>query len=364
MVQHCNDQTITMILILFVTLFQVVVGEHLICSQDQFAERGKPFILSCNATESIIDVYWYKGVDTSDLPILASEDGNKGGTEYQKGEYELTSNFSLKIIEAQVKHEGIYTLRIYFHDYLYEEATASVRVYDRPNPPCPYVDVCGLSCNGCEINVNTSGYLVCYVNGSRPELSIDWRVDETVGISSAIRDQLKRYDKKRDKSYTNRTISYNVDRCGTTATFRCMVEATALWSTELLETYVISVKIKSVDCEIPSPNSDTSHGKVNLTGIWIALSIGLVLLIIIFLICVIKKKVSPNRQSFQSVDMGAKQIEENKKTLITTLIAEYEKRCFVRLLPGKEPIHISALYTASRCTMRGKKRKNTSHYQQ
>ncbi|PIK60327.1 hypothetical protein BSL78_02758 [Apostichopus japonicus] len=126
-------------------------------------------------------MYWFKGGDTSSFPILTLEDGRYGGGEYQQGEYEFTNENTLKIINTQLKHEGNYTVRVYFNEFDFDTTTTELKVYIRPDPPCPLIDACGSTCTGCQLNVTTSGSLSCYVNGSRPMVDVDWIVTNQSG---------------------------------------------------------------------------------------------------------------------------------------------------------------------------------------
>lgn len=53
--------------------------------------------------------YWYQGSTSGTKPILVLKDGEKNGTNYLDEHYDITSQGYMKIINAQMKHQGIYT---------------------------------------------------------------------------------------------------------------------------------------------------------------------------------------------------------------------------------------------------------------
>ncbi|PIK49944.1 hypothetical protein BSL78_13151 [Apostichopus japonicus] len=119
--------------VIFGLLLTSAVGEgeseSISCDKQYFAELGKPYVIVCNTSGEQRDMYWFKGEDTNSFPILTLEDGRYGGQEYHEGEYEFTDENTLKVINTQLKHEGNYTVRVYFNDFDFDTTTTELKVY-------------------------------------------------------------------------------------------------------------------------------------------------------------------------------------------------------------------------------------------
>ncbi|PIK50769.1 putative carcinoembryonic antigen-related cell adhesion molecule 4 isoform X3 [Apostichopus japonicus] len=211
------------------------------CQPKSFAEVGKSFELPCQVLGSNYDLYWYKGLTADTAPLLSLVDGISGGSEYQKRDFELTINGSLRIINSQLQHEGSYTLRVYFSNFEQDTSTTKLLIYIQPDPPCPLTDACGSTCTGCQLNVTTSGSLTCYVNGSRPMMDVDWIVTNQSGVSFTKEEQT--HKEMGDKWYTEKTIEYTTPDCGADATFRCIASLPDFPFAPLLDTYYSTVRM-------------------------------------------------------------------------------------------------------------------------
>ncbi|PIK60328.1 hypothetical protein BSL78_02759 [Apostichopus japonicus] len=204
---------------------------------------GKSFELPCHVLGSNYDLYWYKGLTTSTAPLLSLVDGISGGSEYQKGEFELTINGSLRIINSQLQHESSYTLTAYFDNFEQDISNTALFIYSRPDPPCPLIDACGSTCTGCQLNVTTYGSLTCYVNGSRPMMEVDWIVTNQSGVSFTKEEQI--HKEMGDRWYTEKTIQYTTPDCGADATFRCIASSSDFPLAPLLDTHSSTVRINT-----------------------------------------------------------------------------------------------------------------------
>ncbi|PIK48759.1 hypothetical protein BSL78_14355 [Apostichopus japonicus] len=236
-------KTVVIFGLLLTSAFGEGESESISCDNQYFAELGKPYVIACNASGEQLDVYWFKGRDTSSFPILTLEDDTYGGQEYQKGEYELTNENALKVINTQLKHEGNFTVRVYFNDYDFDTTTTELNVYIRPDPPCPLIDACGSTCTGCQQNVTTSGSLTCNVSGSRPMMDVDWIVTNQSGVSFTKEEQT--HTEMDDRWYTEKTIQYTTPDCGADATFKCIASLSDTSFGPLLDTYSSTVRIKT-----------------------------------------------------------------------------------------------------------------------
>ena len=116
---------------LFVLSLYSTDANRINCEKIYFGEIGQLSYIECAVDGVKQDVYWFKGSDTSTYPILSFDDGQPEGVEYNKVEYELTDDKFLKIIDTQLKHEGIYTVRIYFDEFDFETTTTELRVYSK-----------------------------------------------------------------------------------------------------------------------------------------------------------------------------------------------------------------------------------------
>ncbi|XP_071841853.1 uncharacterized protein [Apostichopus japonicus] len=351
--------------VIFGLLLMSAVGEgesqSISCRNQHFAELGKPYVIACNASAEPRDIYWFKGRDTSSFPILTLEDGTYGGQEYQQGEYEFTNENALKINNTQLKHEGKYSVRVYFKEFDFDTTTTDLNVYIRPDPPCPLIDACGSTCTGCQLNVTTSGSLTCHVKGSRPMMDVDWIVTNQSGVSFTKEEQT--HKEMGDRWYTAKTIEYTTPDCGADAIFRCIASLSDFPFASLLDTYSSTVRINTEACkELPSIEPTSSpKGRA-----WLIVVIGIIVffpvLCAFFIACRLysRRDTTQETTSGQNMEMQTKNTkpkpkkkspEEMRNTLVEGLMKYYEKFCFIKPLPWGEPIPIQALYTTCQCTV-------------
>ncbi|PIK53198.1 hypothetical protein BSL78_09908 [Apostichopus japonicus] len=182
-------KTVVIFGLLLTSAFGEGESESITCDNQYFAELGKPSVIACNASGEQLDVYWFKGGDTSSFPILTLEDV-------------------------------------------------------RPDPPCPLIDTCSSTCAGCQLNVTTSGSLTCNVSGSRPMMDVDWIVTNQSGVSFTKEEQT--HTEMDDRWYTEKTIQYTTPDCGADATFKCIASLSDTSFGPLLDTYYSTVRIKTV----------------------------------------------------------------------------------------------------------------------
>ncbi|XP_071841865.1 uncharacterized protein [Apostichopus japonicus] len=351
--------------VIFGLLLRLAFGdgesESISCGNQYLAELGKPYVIVCNASAEQRDIYWFKGEDTSSFPILTLEDGRYGGGEYQKGEYELTKESALKVINTQLKHEGKYTVRVYFNEFDFDTTTTELKVYIRSEPPCPLIDACGSTCTGCQLNVTTSGSLTCYVNGSRPMMEVDWIVTNQSGVSFTKKEQT--HQEMDNRWYTKKTIGYTTPDCGADAIFRCTASLSDLSFVPLLDTYSSTVRIKTEACKEPTSSEPTSSPTGQVAWPFVVIGIVIILVILVIIACFFYQRRGTSIQ-IQSGDpdtekqttnsepkpkQKTKSLKERKKKLVDVLIKQYEKFGFIKPLPWGEPIPIQAFYTTCRC---------------
>ncbi|XP_071841858.1 uncharacterized protein [Apostichopus japonicus] len=331
-------------------------AESINCDSVYFAELGKPYIIACNVTGDQYYVYWFKGGDTSTLPILSFDD--QGEKSLHK-EYSFTDNKSLNITNTELKHEGKYTLRVYFNQFDFDMATTELQMYIRPDPSCPLIDACSTTCTGCQLNVTTSGSLTCNVNGSRPMMDVDWIVTNQSGVSFTKEEQT--HKETDDRWYTEKTIQYTTPDCGADATFRCIASLSDSPFAPLLDTYYSTVRINTGACKGPPSMEPTSSPKGQVA--WPFVVIGIIIffaVILVLIACFWCRRrgtslpiVADPYMEMQNTNTKPKPkkqfLEERKNTLVEGLMKYYEKFCFIKPLPWGEPIPIHALYTTCQC---------------
>ncbi|XP_071841861.1 uncharacterized protein [Apostichopus japonicus] len=354
------------ILVLIMSFIYVGDASNVQCQPKCSAEMGKSFELPCHVLGSNYDLYWYKGLTTSTVPLLSLVDGISGGSEYQKGEFELTVNGSLRIINSQLQHENSYTLTAYFENFEQDTSNTALLIYSRPDPPCPLIDACGSTCTGCQLNVTTYGSLTCYVNGSRPMMDVDWIVTNQSGVSFTKEEQT--HKEMGDRWYTEKTIEYTTPDCGADATFRCIASFSDFPLLSLLDTYSSTVRIKTGACKDSPPMQPTSSPKGPVAWPFVVIGIVIVLVVLVLFACFLYRRRGtytqiatrvPYVQETQTTNTKPKpkpkpkkkSLEERKNTLVEGLMKYYEKFCFIKPLPWSEPIPIHALYTTCQCTV-------------
>ncbi|XP_071841862.1 uncharacterized protein [Apostichopus japonicus] len=331
-------------------------AESISCDSVYFAELGKPYIIACNVIGDQYYVYWFKGEDTRTFPILSFDDE---GEKSPHKEYSFTDNKSLKITNTELKHEGKYTLIVYFNEFDSDTTTTELQVYIRPDSPCPLIDACSSTCTGCQLNVITSGSLTCYVNGSRPMMDVDWIVTNQSGVSFTKEEQT--HKEMGDRWYTEKTIEYTTPDCGADATFRCMASLSDTTFVPLLYTYYSTVRINTEACKEPPFIEPTSSPNGQATRTFVVIGIIFVSVVIFVLIacCLYRRRCTglpiatpgPYVELQKTKPKQKKPLEEMRNTLVEGLKKYYEKFCFIKPLPWGEPIPIHALYTTCQCTV-------------
>ncbi|XP_071841857.1 uncharacterized protein [Apostichopus japonicus] len=334
-------------------------AESISCDSVYFAELGKPNIIACNVIGDQYYVYWFRGEDTRTFPILSFDDE---GEKSPHKEYSFTDNKSLNITNTELKHEGKYTLIVYFNEFDFDTTTTELQVYIRPDPPCPLIDACGTTCTGCQLNVTTFGSLTCYVSGSRPMMDVDWIVTNQSGVSFTKEEQT--HKEMDDRWYTEKTIEYTTHGCGANATFRCIASLSDFPLAPLLNSHYSTVRIDKEACKEPPSMEPTSSPKGQVAWPFVVIGIIIVLVVIcaIFIaFCLYRRRdTTKDTTPDQNTELQTKHtkpkpktksLEERKNTLVEGLMKYYEKFCYIKPLPWGEPIPIHALYTTCQCTI-------------
>ncbi|PIK44125.1 hypothetical protein BSL78_19013, partial [Apostichopus japonicus] len=84
----------------------------------------------------------------------------------------------MKIINAKLEHEAIYTFAVIFENGTTWRRSISVLITVTPSPPCPIVQSCR-SCDECTVTFKSKDptTLTCYVEEVRPNVTLYWSVN-------------------------------------------------------------------------------------------------------------------------------------------------------------------------------------------
>lgn len=126
--------------LLFFSLALELLTNDVDCSCDfhQTVERDGTETIHCSVSGSAAEHYWYQGSTLDSQPILRLENGNKGGTKYNDEHFDITTEGYMKIINAQIEHEAVYTFAVIFTNGSAWSQPISVTVTVTPEPPCPF----------------------------------------------------------------------------------------------------------------------------------------------------------------------------------------------------------------------------------
>lgn len=111
------------------------------CDNHHTVEKDDTTTICCIAGGPVDAHYWYKGSTSDSQPILLLKNGNKGGTKYNDGHYDITDEGYMKITNAQVEHEAVYTYAVIFLNRLTWTQTISVQVTGMSNGTCYCLDM-------------------------------------------------------------------------------------------------------------------------------------------------------------------------------------------------------------------------------
>ncbi|XP_071843278.1 uncharacterized protein [Apostichopus japonicus] len=162
------------IFVLFILLGQ---GFGKNCPLNQNVERMDTGTIYCMIDGNVQKYYWYKGSVSHTQPILRLEKGVKGGEKYDDDHYDITSGGNMKIINAKLEHEAIYTFAVIFENGTTWRRSISVLITVTPSPPCPIVQSCR-SCDECTVTFKSKDptTLTCYIEEVRPNVTLYWSV--------------------------------------------------------------------------------------------------------------------------------------------------------------------------------------------
>ncbi|XP_071843736.1 uncharacterized protein [Apostichopus japonicus] len=119
------------VFVLFILLEQGF-GQN--CPLRQSVERMDTETIYCMIVGNVQKYYWYKGSASHTQPILRLENGVKGGEKYDDDHYDITSEGNMKIINAKLEHEAIYTFAVIFENGTIWRRSISVLITEQVRP--------------------------------------------------------------------------------------------------------------------------------------------------------------------------------------------------------------------------------------
>ncbi|XP_071843233.1 uncharacterized protein [Apostichopus japonicus] len=245
------------IVVIFILLEQGF-GQN--CPSNQKVERMDTGTIYCMLDGNVQKYYWYKGSVSHTQPILRLENGVKGGEKYDDDHYDISSEGNMKIINAKLEHEGIYTFAVIFENDTIWRRSISVLITVTPSPPCPIVQSCR-SCDECIVTIKPKDptTLTCFIEKVRPIVSLYWSVE---------RDNVTYTETESSEINNNTTDTWNISTtirfeltCAEYITFNC----TVLYDHEILEIGNTTVKLQSESCNGDNTKPTNSSMKVILT---------------------------------------------------------------------------------------------------
>ncbi|PIK52630.1 putative NLR family CARD domain-containing protein 4, partial [Apostichopus japonicus] len=153
------------------------------CEDPQIVEIGKSAILNCTFSKGFVGVFWYNSTNTDDdAPILVFQDSEKSGKGYSSGEFDIDNNGSLIVNNVSSTHDGIFTVSqiISLKGPIVEMHSITVITYVKPLQPYPSIPECQ-GYQHCLLRSSEISTLSCYVNSSRPNVSLGWTEHFTEG---------------------------------------------------------------------------------------------------------------------------------------------------------------------------------------
>ncbi|KAJ8023553.1 hypothetical protein HOLleu_36021 [Holothuria leucospilota] len=194
------------------------------CPKLVLIEKNSKSTISC-ATESkeIAQAYWYRGSASRTSPILQLIDGERGGTELDKGRFEISDDGAMTILYASREHEAVYTFYAYFKDNTRENSTFKVYVTATPEPPCPHIDGCR-PCTECNLQVNNNGTARCTLKGVRPKTTMKWTIESAKEVTLTPYPPVFTHDFTTDTWNVTVELSYTVFSCDEAAIVHCVAQ--------------------------------------------------------------------------------------------------------------------------------------------
>lgn len=112
--------TSAVVFVLSITEFLLGDANRINCDSVYFGELHQLSLIECQVHHPKLDVYWFKGRDTTVYPIISSEGGKVEWGHGYEDKYNLTDGQMLQILGTEQEDEGTYTVRIYFTNFDFE----------------------------------------------------------------------------------------------------------------------------------------------------------------------------------------------------------------------------------------------------
>lgn len=142
--------------VIFIWMFYSSLGEVLEgCQSPQYLQFRKLGIIHCNLNDTFSAVFWYDSTNIfDDEPVVTFTHSIKGGQGYRSGEFDITPDGSLLILEVGLNHEKNFTMARF------------ASLDENPSTFTVSVVVAGITTDGCDspqyLEYGRSGIVHCY----------------------------------------------------------------------------------------------------------------------------------------------------------------------------------------------------------
>ncbi|KAJ8035378.1 hypothetical protein HOLleu_22589 [Holothuria leucospilota] len=253
------------------------------CPNKVLAEKGTDFNITCTIDENTVDLYWYKGKAEEQDLVGKLEMGSVSISQRYRDSYDIGQSGSLRIRNAGLSHESLYTLLTFDSNNTPEEDEVILNITISPYPSCPIISDC-TSCTKCYLNnLIGSGSLTCRVEGVRLLIHLSWNATLQTGVGFFERQPVEIVHGSAKSWDISVTLDYNImNSCGAKAILHGMAEG----SSQVLQSTVSTVEI-NIPCNISgiTDNPDTSEKSALLLIVLVVLV--LILIVGVLIICCI-----------------------------------------------------------------------------
>ncbi|PIK49943.1 hypothetical protein BSL78_13150 [Apostichopus japonicus] len=230
---------------LLLIAFDTFIGVKMACQSTYQIEKGNNATIGCSPTEVPTEVFWYNGSPSSTNPILVLANDQKSGTLYDNIRFDINLDGEMLISNAQFEDEGKYTVVTYFSPENFHEEQITRQITVHPQQECPKISGCS-SCSTCGLRVNQTGELICKVNGSRPQISLQWEISNINSLQFTTKEPISQDISGTWDTYIS--AEYTVSACGGFAEIRCLSQG----DVNLMQRSDSNIEIKADPC--PSDN--------------------------------------------------------------------------------------------------------------
>lgn len=346
-------------------LFMLFVSEtsaNRLCPQTVTVERGTNFTIPCKADENVNDFYWYRGHSRNKDLVGSLDTGTKSISENYKERYDISRSGALLIIKAGIIHESVYNLVKFYSNGSHDEEAVIVKITITPDYTCPIINNCP-PCVECELlQTNSSGTLVCKVEGSRPNMTLSWTSTSQTGVSVLkYQPTFQQRNGSIDSWDSSVSLHYEImDACKNQIVFQCNAKD----ALNILQSRVTTITITvSTDlCKGGTRTEDGTLATKKSPAIFAIVVATVAILIGVFVVSYMIFRNRRQRQPEYGLVPLPLETRRNKpvEQLVWSLKDRYRKFCYLKPLQWGEDIHIEDIYAESECTVKenGKPLKN------